>query len=94
MFASRMSPLASSLRVPQDKDHRVASQEELADETVLVDWLGLLLATVRDLSPHLSDVLKDHVGVTVKSFDTCKDLSVVPAIDEHLGIVLDTLLQH
>jgi len=32
-------------RVLEDEDDGVASQEHFRDESVLVDWLGLLLAT-------------------------------------------------
>merc|ERR1719442_201106 len=83
-----------SLRVPEHQNHGVPAQEELADEAVLVDGLRLLLASVRDLRPHLPDILQHHVGVAVECFDASEDLPVVPAIYQDLGIVLHALLQH
>lgn len=39
------------------KDDRVSTQEQLADESLLVDGLGLLaLASLRYLSPHLRKI--------------------------------------
>merc|ERR1719265_486081 len=85
---------AASLWVPEHQDHRIASEEHFADEAILVHRLGLLLAPVRDLRPHLTHVLQDHVRVTVKCLDTCQNLPIVAAIDEHLRVVLHTLLQY
>merc|ERR1719277_2548644 len=74
-------PSLTSLRVPEHEDHRVPTEEELADETVLVHRLRLLLPTVGDLCPHLADILEDHVGVTVERLHARQDLPVVPAVD-------------
>ena len=36
------------------------------------------------LSPHLPDILKNHVAVTIKCPHAAKQLLVVPAVDKHL----------
>ena len=36
------------------------------------------------LSPHLPNILKNHVAMTVKCPHTTKKLLVVPAVDKHL----------
>lgn len=36
------------------------------------------------LSPHLPDVLKNHVAMTIKCPHATKQLLVVPAVDKHL----------
>lgn len=57
--------LAGDEWVAQDHNDRVPAQEHLGDVAVLVDWLRLLLAlaALRDLGPHLLDVLQHHVAV-------------------------------
>lgn len=42
VFVPLVQGHASSLRIPQDQDHRIASQKQLADESLLVDWTGFL----------------------------------------------------
>eukprot|EP00443_Scrippsiella_acuminata_P059716 CAMPEP_0115487194 /NCGR_PEP_ID=MMETSP0271-20121206/60826_1 /TAXON_ID=71861 /ORGANISM="Scrippsiella trochoidea, Strain CCMP3099" /LENGTH=83 /DNA_ID=CAMNT_0002915229 /DNA_START=105 /DNA_END=353 /DNA_ORIENTATION=- len=49
---------------------------------------------MRHLGPHLPDVLEYHIRVPVEGLHTRKDFPVVAAINQHLGIVLDALLQH
>merc|ERR1719421_2467418 len=83
-----------SLRVAEHQDHRVATQEKLADESVLVHWLRFLLPSMWCLCPHLTYVLKHHVGMAVEGLDTSEDLPVVAAVDENLRVVLDALLQN
>lgn len=56
----------------------------LADETVLVHTLAL--GTLGLLGPHLLDILKNHVAVSVKSLDTGQQLAVVSAGDQDLGV--------
>jgi hypothetical protein len=36
------------------------------------------------LSPHFSDIFKDHVAVTIKGSHTSKQLLVVSTINQHL----------
>merc|ERR1719334_2949253 len=82
-----------SLGAPEHQNHGVTTQEHLADEAILVHRLCFLLAAMRNLCPHLTHILQDHVGVPVKSLDSSKDLPIVPAVDEHLRVVLHALLQ-
>lgn len=56
----------------------------LADEAVLVNTLAL--AALGLLGPHLLHVLEDHVAVSVKCLDTGKQLAVVTAGDQDLGV--------
>merc|ERR1719263_180944 len=86
--------ISSSLGVPEHQNHRVPAQEELGDEAVLVHRLGLFLTTMWDLCPHLAHILKNHVAMAIEGFHTSEDFAVVAAIDEHLRVILDTLLQH
>ena len=87
-FLDKQSP-----GIAQDDDHAVATQEHFGDEAVAVDGRRLLLAltSLRNLRPHLLDVLEHHVAVPVKGFHAPKQLLVVPAVDEHLRIALDAL---
>ena len=61
---------------------------------VLVLLLGFLLAPMRNLGPHLANVLQDHVAVPVEGFHAREDLAVVAAVDEDLRVVLEALLEN
>ena len=93
--STSMGPIRFSLLlgVAKNQNHRITSQEHLTDEAILVDWLGLFLTAMRDLCPHLSHVLQDHVGMTVKGLYTCQNLAVVAAIDEYLSQVFRVTTQ-
>lgn len=82
--------------IPEDQNDGIAAQEHLRDEAVLVHRLHLLLALAgtRHLSPHLLDVLQDHVAMPVKGFDASQQLLVVSAVDQHLRVVLHGLGEH
>lgn len=72
----------------EDKNDGVAAQEELADETILVQVSLLLVRRADDgLGPHLLDILEDHVHVAVEGLDAGKELAVVAGVDEDLGVV-------
>lgn len=78
----------------QDKDDRVAAQEHLADESVLVDFATQLsVRQSRCFRPHLFRVLENHVAVTIEGFYTGKQLAVVSARNEDLGACADGRLQ-
>lgn len=77
-------------RRQEDKNYRVAAQEQLADEAILVQVSLLLIGRANDrLSPHLFNVLKDHVHMTIEGFDTGEKLAVVAGVDEDLCGVAD-----
>merc|ERR1719400_1475923 len=89
-FDENLSSPRGSEWVLEDEDDRVSPEEHLADEPVLVNWLRLLLslAGLGQLSPHLLYPLQHHVAVAVKSLHPAKQLLVVPAVDQNLGVVL------
>ena len=51
-------------------------------------------ASLRQLSPHLLHALQHHVAVSVESFHSAQKLLVVPAVNEHLGVVLHGICQN
>ena len=48
----------------------------------------LTLSSFWQFSPHFLDPLQHHVAMSVKSLHSAKELLVVPAVDEDLGVVL------
>lgn len=86
----------SRQRVAQHQNHRIAAQKHFRYEAILVDRFHLLLALAGawHLRPHLLDALQHHVAVPVERLDATQQLLVVPAIDQHLRVVLDGLRQH
>lgn len=78
----------------QNENDRVASQEHLADETVLVDLApGLAVCQARCLCPHLLCVLQNHVTVSVEGLYAGEQFAVVAAGDQDLGAVADGRLE-
>lgn len=77
--------------VSQDEHNRVASEEHLGDEPVLVD--RLLALALGDLCPHLLDVFEDHVGMAIEGLDAGEELLVVAEGDKDLGMVTHGLLE-
>jgi hypothetical protein len=43
--------------------------------------------------PHLLHILKDHVAVTVKCFDTYHELVIVARLDEDFDVIAHSGLQ-
>jgi len=78
----------------KNEDDRVAAQEHLADESVLVD-LATKLSVCQSgrFRPHLFRVLQYHVAVTVESLYTGEQFAVVAAGNENLGARADSRLQ-
>ena len=69
-------------RRQEDKNNGVASKEKLADESILVQVPLLLVSRADDsLGPHLFDILKDHVHMTVESLDTGEEFAVIASVD-------------
>lgn len=66
----------------------------LANETVLVDRSPLLSRAVSwSLGPHLLHILQHHVAMSVEGLDTRKELAVVAAGDQDLGVRADGRLE-
>lgn len=64
------------------------------NEAILVGRLALLpVGQPRRLRPHLLDVLKHHVHVSVESLDAREQLAVRPYADEHLSVAAHRRLQ-
>ena len=62
----------------------------LADEAVLVDTSALLaLAVSGEFCPHLLDILKDHVAMSVECFYAGEEFAVVATRDDDLVVVAD-----
>lgn len=81
-------PDPSSRSAQKHQNHRVAAQEHLADEAVLVDRPSLLPSCANGrLSPHLLDVFQHHVAVAVKSLDAGEQLAIVAAGNEDLVVI-------
>lgn len=64
-----------SCSVAQNQNHRIASQEHLADETIFV--YCLLVLSFRNLCPHLLHVFKNHVTMPVESLYSCQQFLVI-----------------
>lgn len=82
---SSSSGCAPVSRAQQNKNNAVASEEHLADESVLIDALLSILSTL--LRPHLFDVLEDHVAMSVECFDAGEEFAIISAVDEDLSVV-------
>ncbi|KHN80492.1 hypothetical protein Tcan_01526, partial [Toxocara canis] len=83
-----------SERILKNENHRITTQKHLRDESILRHWLSLLFAFtgLRQLRPHLFDVLKNHIAVPpVESFDPTQQLSIVSTVNHHLCVVFDRL---
>jgi len=61
--------------VSKDQDDRIASEEHLANESILVH--GLLVLSLRHFRPHLLHVLQDHITMPIKGLYTSQKLLVV-----------------
>jgi hypothetical protein len=72
--------------VSEHENNGVASEEHLANVSILVHRPGLLqaLACFGRFRPHLLYVLEHEVAVAVEGLDTRQELVVIPAVDEHL----------
>lgn len=84
----------STLRIaPQNQNHRIATNEHLADKSVLVDRFRLFLAFtgLREFGPHLLHVLEDHVAMPVERLHATKQFVIVPAVDQDLSLTLHAL---
>lgn len=77
--------------VSQDENDGIAAKEHFRDEAVFVD--GFLAFALGHLCPHLLYIFENHVRVTIKGFDSCKELLVVAKCDEDLGVVANGLLK-
>ena len=51
--------------------------EHLANKPILINTPPL--PTLGFLSPHLLDILQDHIAVTIKRFYACEQFAVVAA---------------
>jgi len=81
--------------IAENQNHTISSQEHFGNESVLVNWFPFLLAFTRSwiLRPHFLNVLQHHITMSVKSFDTGQELPIIPAVDQHLCVILDGLCQ-
>lgn len=83
--------------IARQLEHVIPDQHgyaHLADETVLVDTSALLsLAVSWELSPHLLDILKDHVVMSIECFYASKEFAVVATRDDDLVVVADSSLK-
>ena len=67
----------------------------LADEAVLVDTSALLaLAVSGEFCPHLLDILKDHVAMSVECFYAGEEFAVVATRDDDLVVIADGGLEN
>lgn len=67
---SREMQVCDNHSAQQNEDNRIASQEHLADEAILVHAPSL--SALRLLRPHLFHVLEHHIAVAVKRLDSSK----------------------
>lgn len=79
-----LSPLLG-LRVADNKNDAITSEEHSADGTLLHGGCGLLLslASLTVLNPGLAHVLKDHIEVSIERLDASEEMLVVSARHEH-----------
>jgi len=88
-WAFRTSTVTSTIHqktkalTQQDKHDTIASEEHLADESVLVDTLA---TAFRLFGPHFLDVFQHHVAVAVKSLDAREQFAIIPAGDQDLSV--------
>jgi hypothetical protein len=81
-----------SLRVADDDDHRVTSDEHLRDISLSVAGVRPLpLVRLGGLSPHLTHVFQHHVHVAVECLHAAEDFTIVAAVEEDLGVGLHGL---
>lgn len=72
----------------QHQDDRISTQEHLRNEAIFVDLPAFLpVGQTRCLCPHLLDVLKHHVAVSVEGLDSRQQLLVVAAGYQDLCVV-------
>uniref|UniRef100_A0A0V0HI42 Putative ovule protein n=1 Tax=Solanum chacoense TaxID=4108 RepID=A0A0V0HI42_SOLCH len=93
MFCSKAQKSNSPLlRISEDNDHRISPKEHFADKPIFVNSNSFLFSfsSLGNLSPHFSNIFKDHIAVTIKCSHTTKKFPVVPTIDEHLCVILNT----
>lgn len=61
---------SSLLGIKQDDDHGISTQEHFGNETTFVLPFRLVsFARPGILDPHFSNVVKDHIAVTIKGLD-------------------------
>ena len=79
-----------SLRVSDDYDNGVATDEHLADVSLTVDWVcTLALVSLGCLGPHLTDIFHDHIHMSVESLHSPQDFAIISAVDQNLRVGLD-----
>ena len=82
-----LPPLSSKL---EDSYFRLSTTPDfiihshLANKPILIDTLPL--PTLWLLRPHLLDILKYHVAVSIEGFHPREQLAVIPARDQDLGV--------